>query len=367
MRYPLVLVFFFKILLVSTNAFTMSMSSSNAAAKRVLVTGGNKGIGYAICKKLLEDHADVHVLLGSRDPSRGEQAVQSLQSILPESSKDRVELVIIDTSSDDSVKSASETVSGKYDSLYGIINNAGIGFGNGFTDTINTNYFGPRRVCDSFAPFIIRPEGRIVNIASASGPNFVSRCQDKTLVEKFTSPLSFQDGSVTGDGIDKLDELAKSYDGQTDYGDEAYGVSKALVNAYTALFAKANTDLIVNSCSPGYILTDMTRGMGASNAPEKGTVSPVHLLLNDEMKTLPTGRYYGSDAVRSPMVSSKFGTGFIDVYKWTNLSNFFILALLPRTRRTCIRRSLNLDNGIEEILSCSLDYDVLQSNTINKK
>ena len=27
----------------------------------------------------------------------------------------------------------------------------------------------------------------------------------------------------------------------------------------------------INSCSPGYILTDMTRGMGASLPPEKGT------------------------------------------------------------------------------------------------
>lgn len=286
--------------LATTSRNTMSMSASTPTTKRILVTGGNKGIGYAICKKLLEDYSDVHVLLGSRDVTRGEESIKSLQSSVS-NSKDRLELVVLDTSSDESVQKAVETTAMESKSLYGIINNAGIGFGLGYHDTINTNYFGPRRICDAFAPFLMRPHGRIVNIASASGPNFISGCQDANLAEQLTSPLAFFKKSDDDTGIPVLDELAKSYSDKTDYGNEAYGVSKALLNAYTVLYAASNPDLIVNSCSPGYILTDMTRGMGASNAPEKGTKSPVHLMMSDDMKTLPTGRYYGSDAIRSPM------------------------------------------------------------------
>jgi len=273
---------------------TVEGMATTTAPKRVLVTGGNKGIGLAICKKLLEDHSDVHVILGSRDAGRGEVAIKSLSQIAP----NRIELAIIDTSNDDSVKAAATSICGSQDrQLYGIINNAGIGFGNSFKDTINTNYFGPRRVCDAFEPFLTRPGGRVVNIASASGPNFVSRCEDQDLVDKLSQPMKFQDEG----GIAKVDELASSYYSLTDYGNEAYGVSKALLNAFTVLYAAQKSDLIVNSCSPGYILTDMTRGMGASNSPEKGTVAPIHLLLSEEMKNFPTGRYYGSDAVRSPL------------------------------------------------------------------
>ena len=49
--------------------------------------------------------------------------------------------------------------------------------------------------------------------------------------------------------------------------------------------------------TPGYILTDLTRGMGATNPPEKGTTAPVYCLF----EATSTGWYYGSDAVRSPL------------------------------------------------------------------
>lgn len=268
--------------------------------KRVLVTGGNKGIGLAICRRLLEEHPDVFVILGSRDVGRGEEAVRSLSPI----SQDRIELAILDTSDDNSVRAAAQSICGSSSddsssssSLYGIVNNAGIGFGKGYRDTINTNYFGPRRVCDAFLPFVT---DRVVNIASASGPNFVSGCQNKELQQKLSQPaLGFREG-----GIDELDALATSYLPQTDYGNEAYGVSKALLNAYTVLLAQERQqqhDVLVNSCSPGYILTDMTKGMGASSPPEKGAVCPVHLLMSDDVKHLPPGRYYGSDKLRSPL------------------------------------------------------------------
>jgi NAD(P)-dependent dehydrogenase (short-subunit alcohol dehydrogenase family) len=91
-------------------------------SRRVLVTGGNKGIGLAICKAILKDHADTAVLLGSRDAGRGKAAVSSVISENP-SAEGRIEMLLIDTSSDESCKAAAASVTKP---LYAIVNNAGI-------------------------------------------------------------------------------------------------------------------------------------------------------------------------------------------------------------------------------------------------
>ena len=46
--------------------------------KTIIVTGGNKGIGLGIVKKLLRDYEDTFLLLGSRDAKRGEEAVKEV-------------------------------------------------------------------------------------------------------------------------------------------------------------------------------------------------------------------------------------------------------------------------------------------------
>jgi len=260
-----------------------------AAPQRVLVTGANKGIGKAICRKLLESRSDVEVLLGARDGGRGAAAVAELGA---EYGADRVRLVEIDTASDASVASAAATVAAAFPDeaapLYGLVNNAGIGFGKGFDATLETNYKGPRRVTENFRPMVT---SRICNIASASGPNFVERCGIPAQKALLSDPLSAS--------LADVEALGDSYLGTTDYDNCAYGVSKALLNAYTALYARheEHSGLIVTSCSPGYIKTDLTAGMGATNPPEKGAVAPCFCLFGDARP----GYYYGSDAVRSPI------------------------------------------------------------------
>lgn len=157
-------------------------------------------------------------------------------------------------------------------------------------EVMNVNYFGVRRVNDAFVGMLQRPGGRIVNISSAGGPNYVSRLSKiDPLYTKLGKPWTI-DG-----GISELDEIAKKMEG------DSYGASKALVNAYTVLQAKRDTDLIVNSVTPGWIMTDMTKGSTASGTVEKGAVPPCWLMMNEEIAKEPTGRYYGSDCVRSPL------------------------------------------------------------------
>jgi carbonyl reductase 1 len=262
--------------------------SSSMSMKTVLVTGGNKGIGKAVCQLLLEKHPDVHVVLGSRDVVRGEEAVDDLKSTLGQACEGRLSMVQLDTSSDESVSQAAQQIAAQHKTLYGIVNNAGI---LGGPEAINVNYFGPRRVNDAFSKMLQRPGGRIVNVASASGPMFVSGVRDKTLRTQLSQPWT-----ITG-GLAELDEMATHWNGSGD----TYGPSKALLNAYTLIHAKSEPDLIINSVTPGFIASDMGKLLGATNPTSKGAVPPVYCLLDPELDKVPTGRYYGSDCKRSAL------------------------------------------------------------------
>ena len=79
---------------------------------------------------------------------------------------------------------------------------------------------------------------------------------------------------------------------------EPYGFSKACLNAYTMMLARLHPTLKINSCTPGFIKTDMTRGMGAKKLPQDGTKAILFCLLGAPKGN---GHYYGSDAVRSPL------------------------------------------------------------------
>ena len=87
-----------------------------------------------------------------------------------------------------------------------------------------------------------------------------------------------------------------------------YGLAKACVNTYTFILSKQHPNIMMNSCSPGFIQTDLTKPWleRSGKTPEemgmlpveKGTVAPIHLLMGN---LEGNGRYYGSDSKRSPM------------------------------------------------------------------
>lgn len=87
--------------------------------KTALVTGGNKGIGFAICRSLAEQ--GITVLLGARDEQKGSEAVSKLQLAGLD-----VRFVRLDIIDEVSINNAAEFIDRQYGKLDILINNAAI-------------------------------------------------------------------------------------------------------------------------------------------------------------------------------------------------------------------------------------------------
>jgi carbonyl reductase 1 len=168
-----------------------------------------------------------------------------------------------------SVIAAASSLAAKYggggggsdDILYALVNNAAIGFGNALSETLNTNFYGPKRVSDAFIPLIDRTVGRVVNLGSGSAPMYITQL-DPSKRKLFADPTA-----TWSDLEERIKEVAASDEEGVNY---YYGFSKALLNSYTVQLSQAHPHLCINSCTPGFILTDLTRAFGAVNPPETG-------------------------------------------------------------------------------------------------
>ena len=258
-------------------------------SKHIVVTGGNSGIGKALCQQLVEKGC--YVFLGARSDAKGQDAVADIQRATGKT--DSIEAVLIDVTDEASVRAAAESIRAKLvpKKLYGLVNKAGVGLSTGATpeETLDTNLWGPKRVTEAFLPLICPKMGRIVMTGSGSGPSYVAGVADAATKRTLCSP------DVTMDFITDHAKTALGSDADTFGG---YGLSKALLACYTMVLARDHPNITSSSCSPGFIQTKMTDGYGASKTPEEGTVSLLRCLFD---KLDGNGWYYGSDALRSPL------------------------------------------------------------------
>ena len=97
--------------------------------------------------------------------------------------------------------------------------------------------------------------------------------------------------------LTELDASVKSNFASKNWNRNAYGFSKAALNALTLIQARTYPNILVTSLSPGFIDTGMTKGYGAKLTPEQGCVSSIKCLFGSVI----TGCYYGSDGLRSPL------------------------------------------------------------------
>ena len=231
--------------------------------KRVaLVTGGNRGIGYAICRSLAQ--RGITVILGVRDPNTGAAACSRLQAEDLD-----VTFELLDVTNDVSLQTAVKHIRAQFDRLDILVNNAGILIDHAenaldvsratIEKTLETNVVGPLMLCQNcIALMKAGGYGRIVNMSSTLGS-----------LSEMVDPDSVYAG----------------------VGTPAYRLSKVALNAITTLLAKEVRDenILVNSACPGWVRTDM----GGDQAPltsEQGADTPVWLATLPDGG--PTGGFY---------------------------------------------------------------------------
>jgi carbonyl reductase 1 len=257
---------------------------------RILVTGGNSGIGLALCKQLAA--RGCRVFMGTRSKERGAAALSSIADALGADVAARIEPIQLDVADDASVQAAAASLRSSNVVLYALVNNAGIGLnsGPGHVETLlNTNFVGPKRCSEAFLDVIDPDAGRIVNVSSGSASMWL-RGQSAEIKQIFTSADT---------SWELLAATVQRESGSASMG--GYGLSKAGLTAYTIQQAKKYPNLVCTSLSPGFIQTKMTAGFGARLTPEQGTVSLLKCLFEDVV----SGSYYGSDGLRSPLTVTR--------------------------------------------------------------
>eukprot|EP00743_Colponemidia_sp_Colp-15_P003890 GILK01004198.1.p1 GENE.GILK01004198.1~~GILK01004198.1.p1 ORF type:complete len:293 (-),score=48.78 GILK01004198.1:147-977(-) len=249
-------------------------------AERVaLVTGANKGIGFAIVNNLLRT-SQLTVILTSRNEDLGAQAIQQLKDLNPHSEQ-RLKYHQLDLTDKASIQRVATFLKDLYGGLDVLINNAGMAFkGDAFDShvvetTIRTNFYGTMDVCDALLP-LIREGGRVVNVGSTAGllkivrpplrdqflKEDLSRAELVQLIQKFVSDVAA--GTHTAAG----------------WPTAAYGMSKVAENIFTRILAReaGRPDIKINVCCPGYVNTDMSSHRGHLT-PDQGAETPVFLAL----------------------------------------------------------------------------------------
>jgi NAD(P)-dependent dehydrogenase (short-subunit alcohol dehydrogenase family) len=215
--------------------------------KRALVTGGNRGIGFAIAQGLIDRNYEVVITARSLDAAK--KAAEKLgKKAIP---------LELDVSDDRSI----EILTQQIDSLDILINNAGV-YPDKQVDSLTisrellntamqTNTFGVIRMVQACLPLLEKSlDARIINISSGMGE------------------------------LDSLTTTATSY-----------SLSKLALNGATIMLSQSlkSKNIIINAMCPGWVRTDMG-GAAATRSPEEGADTAIWLAT--EASRSETGKFW---------------------------------------------------------------------------
>lgn len=211
-------------------------------SKIALVTGGNRGIGFEVCKELAK--RGMRVVLASRDLEKGDAAA----ALLHDQTLINVVAHQLDVANEESRLRMVETIERDFGRLDVLVNNAGVFIDRPYQlsnvdldlmrQTLEINSFGALRLIQLFAPMMRAQRwGRVVNVSSSLG---------------------------------QLEGLDSSY--------PAYRLSKVALNLFTRLLAEdfRGTGIKINAVSPGWVRSDMG-GPGAPRTIQQGADTVVWL------------------------------------------------------------------------------------------
>nr|BAB62840.2 carbonyl reductase 1 [Cricetulus griseus] len=266
-----------------------------SCSRVALVTGANKGIGFAITRELCSKFSG-DVVLTARDEARGKAAVQQLQA---EGLSPRFHQLDIDDLQ--SIRALRDFLLKEYGGLDVLINNAGIAFKNADPTpfhiqaevTMKTNFFGTQDVCTELLP-LIKPQGRVVNVSSMESLRALKNCSLE-LQQKFRSDTITEE-ELVGLMNKFVEDTKKGMHEKEGWPNSAYGVTKIGVTVLSRIHARKlsqqrrDDKILLNACCPGWVRTDMA-GPKAPKSPEEGAETPVYLALLPPGAEGPHGQF----------------------------------------------------------------------------
>ena len=266
--------------------------------KRVVITGGNSGIGLGTATELARKGADL--IIAIRDLNKGAEAVRFITKQVPNA---KVAMVHLDLSNLTSVRTCARQLKTDYDCIDILINNAGVMMfkdrllsPQGYEMQLATNHFGHFVFTHELLPLLESSEqGRIVVISSL-------------VTNMKAAAIYFDDINFN-----------KSYDPM-----KAYAQSKLanlmFILDLANLLKERQSKILVVGAHPGYTATNLQRHMGLL-----GTVMNALMAQSINMGILPSLR-----AATDPNASSGdyFGPnklagyrGYPELAKMTDLAH----------------------------------------------
>ncbi|MBD1997578.1 SDR family oxidoreductase [Leptolyngbya sp. FACHB-541] len=227
--------------------------------KIAVVTGSNRGLGYAIARKLGQK-PDIKVIITSRRETEGLAAKDQLVA-----EGIQADYHTLDVTDAQSIQQFVEWLRNTYGKVDILVNNAGVNSSGHVEEaslltaqtetvlsTFTTNVVAVIQLCQALIPFMKQQNyGRIVNVTTEMA--------SLSLIGEDSYPIV-----------------------------PSYRISKVGLNAVTAILAKElqATNVLINTYSPGWLKTDMG-GANALFTAEEGAETAVYLA------TLPDGGSQG--------------------------------------------------------------------------
>jgi NAD(P)-dependent dehydrogenase (short-subunit alcohol dehydrogenase family) len=234
------------------------------SARIALVTGANKGIGFEIARQL--GQSGIRVLLGARDPARGEAAAATLRA-----NGIDARFIHIDLGQPATIQAAAAAIEATSARLDILVNNAGItdradgppskASINAVRRVFDTNFFGTLAVTQAMLKLLRQsPSARIVNVSSGLG----------SLAHNSDPAHEFARVKFIG-----------------------YNASKTALNMLTVQLAAELKDagIKVNAADPGFTATDLNDHRGYQTVAQ-GAAAAIRLALMPDDG--PTGGFFSA-------------------------------------------------------------------------
>lgn len=274
--------------------------------KVAVVTGSNKGVGFAIVRALCKEF-DGDVFLTARDEGRGKEAVEALkkEGLTPLFHQ-------LDINDASTVERLRDFLKKNYGGLDVLVNNAGIFAGNDpvqAEQTVKTNFFSTLKCCQILFP-ILKPHARVVCVSSGSCKGAVSKCSE-SMRRTFVDPnVKMEDLESLMTKFVEATKAGKAL--EEGFSESAYGMSKIgatvmCIIQQREMDAAGAEDIVINSCCPGWTATDLG-GSKAENTIDEGAETPVYLALLPPNVSEPRGKFLQKKAVTLWNMDTKHGS-----------------------------------------------------------